>query len=149
MHANAFLSYCLQDVNFISGQAVRIFGIAWSLLLVLVESEMKVVRKYVPLLDVWVARGVVHLFMAALTFREAYPADEATDFQKSLQLYRFVASGALAVCGTIYIAGGVLCLGAIRRARERREERYVQAQVEYDRLERRRRELQHLLGREL
>jgi len=127
---------------------VRVFGIAWSLLLVLVESEMKVVRKYVPLLEAWIARGTVHVFMAALTFREAYPADEGTDFQKSLQLYRFVASAALAICGIIYIGGGVLCLGAIRRARERREERYVEAQLEFDRLERRRRELQHLLGRE-
>jgi hypothetical protein len=109
---------------------------------------MKVVRKYVPLLEAWIARGTVHVFMAALTFREAYPADEGTDFQKSLQLYRFVASAALAICGIIYIGGGVLCLGAIRRARERREERYVEAQLEFDRLERRRRELQHLLGRE-
>jgi hypothetical protein len=77
---------------------VRLFGIIGSLLLILVETEWHFVLKLVPLLDIWVARGLTHFFIAALTFREAYPADDLTDFQKSLQLYRTVSSGLMAGC---------------------------------------------------
>jgi hypothetical protein len=38
-------------------------------------------------------------------------------------------------------------LGAIRKARQRREDRFVEAESEFEELEKRRRELQRLLGR--
>ena len=85
--------------------------------------------------------------LASLTFREAYPAEEMTDFQKSLQLYRSVASISLAGCSLVYGIGGVVCLGAIRKARQRREDRVLEAESEFEELEKRRRELQRLLGR--
>jgi hypothetical protein len=136
-----------RDAYLVSGQLVRLFGIALSLLAVFVESEWRFVMKLVPLMDIWFARGLAYLFISALTFREAYPAEEMTDFQKSLQLYRSAASFSLAFCSVVYGIGGVVCLGALKKARQRREDRFVEAESEFEELEKRRRELQRLLGR--
>ncbi|KAH7624682.1 hypothetical protein NADE_001905 [Nannochloris sp. 'desiccata'] len=136
-----------RDAYLVSGQLVRVFGIALSLLAVFVESEWRFVLKLVPLMDLWLARGLCYLFISALTFREAYPAEEMTDFQKSLQLYRSAASISLVCCSVVYGIGGVVCLGAIRKARQRREDRFLEAESEFEELEKRRRELQRLLGR--
>lgn len=118
-------------------------------MLVIVETEWRVALRLAPLLDIWLARATAYVFISALTFREAYPGAEVTDFQKSLQLYRGVASAALTACAGIYAVGGVLCFGAIRRARQQRQERFHEAESEFEELERRRRELQRLLGRGL
>jgi hypothetical protein len=136
-----------RDAYLVSGQLVRVFGIILALLAVFVESEWRFVYKFAPLMEVWLARGLCYLFISALTFREAYPAEEMTDFQKSLQLYRSAASISLAGCSVVYSIGGVVCLGAIRKARQRREDRVVEAAEEFEELEKRRRELQRLLGR--
>ena len=117
-----------------------------SLLALFIESEWRFVLKLVPLMEIWVWRGMAYIFLSSLTFREAYPRHGSTDFEKSLQLYRSVSSLALLGCGFVYGVGGVCCLGAIRRARQRREERVLEAESEYEELERRRRELQRLLG---
>jgi hypothetical protein len=136
-----------RDAYLVSGQLVRLFGIVLSLAAIFIESEWRFVLKLVPLMDIWLARGLYYLFISALTFREAYPAEEMTDFQKSLQLYRSLASISLASCAAVYGVGGVVCLGAIRKARQRREDRFVEAESEFEELEKRRRELQRLLGR--
>lgn len=136
-----------KDAYMISGQLVRLFGLALSLLCVLLESEWRFVFKLAPLMEMWLARGLAYLFLASLTFREAYPAEEMTDFQKSLQLYRTVASLSLAICAGVYCLGGVCCVGAIRKMRQRREDEMLHAEGEIEELERRRRELQRLLGR--
>ena len=46
---------------FHSGQAVRVFGIAIALLIMLVETEWQVFMKLVPLLDAWMARGLLQV----------------------------------------------------------------------------------------
>jgi hypothetical protein len=137
----------LQDLYFLSGQAVRAFGLAGAFVLVLVETEWRVVLKAAPVLEAWVGRGMCQLFLAALTYREAYASRGETDFAKSLQLYRSLASGSLLVSGAVYVMGGALCMGAVRRARLRREEQLCAAEAEFAELEGRRRELQRLLGR--
>ena len=70
-----------------------------------------------------------------------------TDFQKSLQLYRTVASLSLVACAALYCLGGIFCFGAIRKVRQRREDEILHASTEIEDLERRRRELERLLGR--
>ena len=50
-----------QDAYFYSGPAVRVFGIAIALLVVLVESEWRRVLQLVPLLDAWLGRGVLQV----------------------------------------------------------------------------------------
>ena len=144
-----------RDANFVAGQLVRMFGIALSLMAVLIESEWRFVLKLAPLMDIWLARGLFYFFISSLTFREAYPSEQMTDFQKSLQLYRSAASLSLAACAMMYGCGGVCCARgrwrrgrrAVRTARQRREDRLHDAESEFDELERRRRELQRVLGR--
>jgi hypothetical protein len=50
-----------RDLMFHSGQAVRVFGIAIALLIMLVETEWQVFMKLVPLLDAWMARGLLQV----------------------------------------------------------------------------------------
>lgn len=138
----------VKDLFYMSGQAVRVFGIVWAAGLILIETEWRFLLKLAPLLELWFARGIAQIFIACLTYREAYSQTESeSDFHKSLQLYRTLASAALLTCGFIYIFGGVLCLGAIKRMHARREENLMAAEVEVEELERRRRELNRLLGR--
>lgn len=47
--------------------------------------------------------------------KEGYPSEEGSDLQKSVQLYGTVVSAALTACGLMCMAGGVVCMGAIRR----------------------------------
>lgn len=61
--------------------------------------------------------GAVHVpqvFEAVLTYREAISVG-GSDLHKSLQLYRSVACASLLGCAGVYILGGVLCIGAIRK----------------------------------
>jgi hypothetical protein len=136
-----------RDAHFLAGQVVRLYGITLAVAGIAVESEWRLVFRAAAMMEMWIVRGFCYAFLAALTYREAHPSEAATDFQKSLLLYRSVASVALASCAAVYAAGGVCCLGAVRRARQRREDRYLAAEGEYEELERRRRELQRLLGR--
>lgn len=135
-----------KDAYFYSGQAVRVFGIGIALLIVLVETEWHRFLSWVPLLDAWLGRGVLQIFEAVLTFREAYPSGN-TDFHKSLQLYRSAASLSLLICGTVYILGAVTCIGVIKTARQRQEQAVVRAEAELERMERRKKELEQQLGR--
>ena len=54
-------SYFRQDAYFYSGQAVRVFGVAIALLVVLVETEWRRVLQLVPLLYAWLGRGVLQV----------------------------------------------------------------------------------------
>ncbi|KAI7837415.1 hypothetical protein COHA_008782 [Chlorella ohadii] len=135
-----------KDAYFISGQAVRVFGIGIALLIVLVETEWPRFLSLVPLLDAWVGRGVLQVFEATLTYREAYPVG-STDFHKSLQLYRSAASISLLVCGSVYLLGAVTCIGVIKSAKLKQEQAALRAEAELERMERRKKELERQLGR--
>ena len=41
--------------------------------------------------------------------------DRSCDFNKSLELYRFAAAVALLGCGGVYLLGGALCFGLLKR----------------------------------
>ena len=56
----------------------------------------------------------VQLFEATLVYREA-TAVGGSDLHKSLQLYRSAACGSLLGCACVYVLGGMLCIGAIRK----------------------------------
>eukprot|EP00887_Chlorella_sp_A99_P002265 scaffold10.g2265.t1 len=134
-----------KDLFFYSGQALRLFGVAISCLAILVETEWRRFLRLVPALDFWGGRGVLQIFLATLTYREAYPRGES-DLHKSLALYRSVASVSMLVVGFSYIFGAVLCIGAIKRARARTQEELAHAEEEYATIEARRKELERLLG---
>lgn len=44
------------------------------------------------------------------------PTPQDCDFHQSLELYRFVSAMALLGCGSIYLLGGILCFGLIKRS---------------------------------
>lgn len=136
----------LKDAHFYSGQAVRVFGIGLALLVVMVETEWHRVLALAPLLDAWLGRGLLQIFVATLTYREAYPSGN-TDFHKSTNLYRSAASLSLLVCGTVYILGAVTCIGVIKNAKQRQEAAVTAAEAELDRMERRKKDLERQLGR--
>ncbi|KAL4440625.1 hypothetical protein ABPG75_003626 [Micractinium tetrahymenae] len=136
----------IKDAYFVSGQAVRVFGIAIAALVVLVETEWHRFLTLVPLLDAWLGRGILQIFEATLTFREAYPSGD-TDFHKSLQLYRSAASLSLLVCGSVYILGAVTCIGVIKNAKQRQASAVLAAEAELERMERRKKDLERQLGR--
>lgn len=50
-----------QDAYFVSGQALRLFGISSSLLIVLVETEWQRFLALAPLLEAWLGRGVLQV----------------------------------------------------------------------------------------
>lgn len=129
-----------------SGQALRVFGVLIAGVLVLAETEWRRVLQFFPLLDSWLGRGVTQVFEAMLTYREAVSAG-GTDIHKSLQLYRSVACLSLLLCASIYILGALLCIGAVRKARYKREETLLKAQAELEALEKRRGALQRVLNR--
>lgn len=135
----------IKDLNYYSGQAVRLYGILIAVLLIAVESEARQVLSLAPLLEIWLGRGTLQLFEAALTFREAYPRGE-TDFHRSLQLYRGVACAALTACAAIYIVGSLLCIEPLKRVRARREAALHHVDAELDSLERRRDVLRRQMG---
>lgn len=136
----------IKDAYFVSGQAVRVFGIGIAALVVLVETEWHRFLALVPLLDAWLGRGILQVFAATLTFREAYPSGD-TDFHKSLQLYRSAASLSLLVCGSVYILGAVTCIGVIKSAKQRQASAVLAAEAELERMERRKKDLERQLGR--
>ncbi|KAL4420048.1 hypothetical protein ABPG77_007487 [Micractinium sp. CCAP 211/92] len=136
----------MKDAYFISGQAVRVFGIGIAALVVLVETEWHRFLALVPLLDAWLGRGILQVFEATLTFREAYPSGD-TDFHKSLQLYRSAASLSLLMCGSVYILGAVTCIGVIKNAKQRQASAVMAAEAELERMERRKKDLERQLGR--
>ncbi|PSC67616.1 Golgi apparatus membrane TVP15 [Micractinium conductrix] len=134
-----------KDPYFYSGQAVRLFGIGIAGMVLLVETEWRRWLELVPLLESWLGRGVLQIFEATLTFREAYPSG-STDFHKSLALYRSAASLSLLVCGSVYILGTVTCIGVIKTAKQRQEATLARAEAELERMERRKKELERQLG---
>lgn len=135
-----------KDIYFYSGQGIRVFGVVLAATLLLVETEASFILKWTPLLDLWMGRGVVQLFLACLTYREAYPRGD-TDMHKSLQLYRTASSAALIGCAAVHILGSALCLGQLRRALLKKERDLMNAEQELIEIERRRRELSRALGR--
>jgi hypothetical protein len=135
-----------KDLYFYSGQGVRVFGVVLAFTLLLVETEASFILKWIPLMDLWMGRGLMQLFLACLTYREAYPRGD-TDMHKSLQLYRTASSAALIGCALVHMLGSALCLGQLRRRLLKKERDLMNAEQELLEIERRRRELSRALGR--
>ncbi|KAL6784016.1 hypothetical protein ACKKBG_A04430 [Auxenochlorella protothecoides x Auxenochlorella symbiontica] len=133
-----------KDIYYLSGQAVRVYGLLTAILVVLVELEVAALAAWWPLLEIWLGRAMLQSFVGVLTYREALPRGD-TDFHRSLALYRGIASVALLVCSGVYAVGWISCLGTIKHIRTRRDQRLRKAQAEYEALEKRRAELQRLL----
>ncbi|KAK3238372.1 hypothetical protein CYMTET_51608 [Cymbomonas tetramitiformis] len=135
----------------LSEHVLRVTGLVCSVLVILAETEWSIFIHYFTFLDFWINRGFFQLSVASLTQLMAH-AEGESDLARSVTLYRSIASASLAACGVFYVVSGMVCIGAMRRARRYRDieqARLVQDLEEVDMrigaAQKRRLELQSLL----
>lgn len=138
--------------EFVAQHALRVAGVVFSIIVILAETEWERFLQYFAFLDFWISRGLFQLTVAALTQCLAH-AKGSSDLARSVSLYRNIASTSLAGCGVFYILAGMVCIGAMRRARRRRDLERLRMMRDLEDVERqlgdverRRLELKSLLG---
>ncbi|KAL6517604.1 hypothetical protein OROMI_033305 [Orobanche minor] len=119
----------------------RCYAVVVAVFVVVAETEWEVVIKFWKVLEYWVGRGMLQIFVAVMT--RAYP--EYLRNHQELFLLQSIASYLLLACGVVYVISGVLCIGAVKRARQKKELSREQAVKDLEELERRREELEALL----
>jgi len=119
----------------------RCYAVAIAIFVVVAETEWGFVMKYLQVLEYWVGRGMLQIFVAVMT--RAYP--ETAGQRRELILLQDIAGYLLLACGAVYIISGVLCIGFLKRARQKKEISAEQAIKDLEELERRKEELQALL----
>ncbi|XP_010277506.1 PREDICTED: uncharacterized protein LOC104611919 isoform X2 [Nelumbo nucifera] len=126
--------------------ACRCFSVLTSLTAILcisvnVLSAVRSFKNESDVLEYWVGRGMLQIFVAVMT--RAFP-DESGE-RKDLVLLQNIASYLLLACGLVYVISGILCIGFLKRAREQKEITREQAVKDLEELERRREELETFL----
>ncbi|GMH32479.1 hypothetical protein BSKO_00313 [Bryopsis sp. KO-2023] len=120
-HGMAFVAgdALFQSYDSMKRQTLRIFGILFSALVALVETEWETFLVQLRLLDGWSLRGLFQLFLGILTLELATSKGDH-DFDKSVNLYGTVSGISLICCAGVYFLGGMLCFGKIKRAWHRK-----------------------------
>eukprot|EP01025_Chloroclados_australasicus_P003218 TRINITY_DN10747_c1_g1_i3.p2 TRINITY_DN10747_c1_g1~~TRINITY_DN10747_c1_g1_i3.p2 ORF type:complete len:212 (+),score=25.77 TRINITY_DN10747_c1_g1_i3:309-944(+) len=136
----------LTQPDSVKPQVLRLYGVFFSLFIILTETEWQWFTSWVRVVDVWFVRGLLYIFFAVLTLQLAtpQPSEEPSDFKKSLQLYRSVSGFALFSCGGFYVLGGVLCFQILKRKRHQRERERDRVLKDLEELDRQREELLRL-----
>ncbi|XP_059647990.1 uncharacterized protein LOC132294228 [Cornus florida] len=119
----------------------RCYAVVIAILVVVAETEWGFIMKFWKVLEYWVGRGMLQIFVAVMT--KAYP--ENYEDQNALILLQSIASYILLGCGVVYVFAGILCIGLIKRSRQKKEITAEQAVRDLQELERRREELEALL----
>lgn len=109
--------------------------------MVLAETEWSFIIKFSKVLEYWAARGMLQIFAAVMT--RAFPGYIGD--RRDLFLLQSIASYLLLACGVVYVVSGILCIGFLKRARQKQEITREQATKDLEELERRREELEQLL----
>lgn len=143
-----------QPVTNMSGildQVLRVAGLLGAMMIAIIESEWEPLLNLFRFAEYWVGRSIMQIFIALFTFKMASAAGKncqgkKCDFDKTLELYRSIAAAALLCCGVIYLLGGALCFGLIKRSRSSKERKRLQAQRDLDELDHKRSQLRALLG---
>lgn len=105
-----------QDQGDIQLQILRVFGIMFAGMVSIVESEWEGCMKHLRLFEGWSIRGVFHIFLATFTLHIA-TATGTSEFDLSVNLYSLVAGYSMLGCGLLYLFGGLLCFGKIKRGK--------------------------------
>ncbi|RDX65941.1 hypothetical protein CR513_55345 [Mucuna pruriens] len=121
----------------------RCYAVIIAAFVVLAETEWSFILKCSKLqvLEYWAARGMLQIFVAVMT--RAFP--EYIWDRQDLFLLQSIASYLLLACGFVYFISGILCIGFLKRARQKQETSREQAAKDLEGLERRREELERLL----
>ncbi|KAJ6371950.1 hypothetical protein OIU77_002296 [Salix suchowensis] len=69
------------------------------------------------ILEYWAGRGMLQIFVAVMT--RAFP--DYSSNQKELVVLQNIASYMLLACGLVYVISGILCIGFLKRARQKKE----------------------------
>ncbi|KAL9251121.1 hypothetical protein AKJ16_DCAP01276 [Drosera capensis] len=119
----------------------RCYAVALAVFVAVAETEWSFITKFWKVLEYWVGRGMLQIFVAIMT--RAFHDD--SDEEAYLVLLQNIASYMLLACGVVYVVSGVLCIGFLKRARQKQEISRGQAAKDLEELERRRQELEALL----
>ncbi|KAG0590515.1 hypothetical protein M758_1G112000 [Ceratodon purpureus] len=117
---------------------VRFFAVAFALVVIVAETEWVPILRFWKVLDYWVGRGLLQVFVASLTYVLARASGET----RAEGLLHEVASWWLLLCGIVYIVAGLLCLGTLKRNRLHKSDWREQAQKDLEEVHRRREELE-------
>ncbi|KAL8136538.1 hypothetical protein V2J09_002539 [Rumex salicifolius] len=95
----------------------RCYAVVVAVFVILAETEWSLVFKFWMILEYWVGRGMLQIFVAVMT--RAFP--DYSDEEDILVLLQNIACYMLLACGVIYVVSGILCMGILKRARQKKE----------------------------
>eukprot|EP00250_Pteridium_aquilinum_P013652 c21483_g1_i1 orf=282-869(-) len=143
--ANVFSAiHAFKSGNDIFGGILRCYGIVLALFVAVAETEWQRVFQFWNILEYWAGRGMLQVFVGVMT----RALSDLESGGQAMVIVQQVSSYMLMACGLIYVFAGVLCIGHLKRARMKKAESREQAVRDLEELERRRKELQSLLGRQ-
>ncbi|XP_057430841.1 uncharacterized protein LOC130723734 [Lotus japonicus] len=120
----------------------RCYAVLIACFVVLAETEWKFIINFWQVLEYWVGRGMLQIFAAVMT--RAFP-DYGAREPKKLVILQNIACYMLLACGLLYVVSGILCIGCLKRYRQKQEITREQAAKDLEELERRKGELEQLL----
>jgi len=120
---------------------LRCYAVLIALFVVVAETEWERIQKFWRILEFWVGRGMLQIFVAVMT----RALSESSSTKTYLILLREIASYMLLACGVVYIIAGILCCGRLKRSRVNQALTREQAAKDLEELESRREELRALL----
>lgn len=130
-----------KNPNTIFDGIFRCYAVLIAIFVVLVETEWSFIIKFWQVLEYWAGRGMLQIFAAVMT--RAFP--DYNGERKDLVILQNIACYLLLSCGVVYVISGVLCVGFLKRRRQKQEITREQAAQDLEELERRREELEQLL----
>lgn len=119
----------------------RCYAVVIAFFVVLAETEWEFIFKNWKVLEYWAGRGMLQIFVAVMT--RAFPVYSVE--QRELILLQDAASYLLLACGAVYVVSGILCIGFLKRAREKKETAKDRVVKDLQELERQKQELEQLL----
>nr|AEJ20973.1 unknown protein [Caragana jubata] len=119
----------------------RCYGVVIAGLVILAETEWSFIIKFSKVLEYWVGRGMLQIFVAVMT--RAFPNYNRE--RQELVVLQNVACYMLLACGLLYVVLGILCIGILKRHRQKKEITREQAAKDLEETEQRREELERVL----
>ncbi|KZV39162.1 hypothetical protein F511_12994 [Dorcoceras hygrometricum] len=116
----------------------RCYAVIVGIIVVIAETEWQYFLSFSKVLQYWVGRGMLQIFVAVMT--RAYP--EHLRNHQELFLLQSIAAYLLLGCGAIYVIAGIFCLGMLKRRHQKTHISRDQAIKDLENLQRQREELE-------